>query len=147
MKLKYMLDNGAFAPTRAHKSDAGWDLRMPYDQYSFNHKYSIEPHKSLCINTGIHVQIPEGYVGFLKSKSGLNVTSGITSGEGVIDSGYTGPIVVKLVNNSDDTFFFKTGQKITQLVVLPILQFEDAEPVEYLEETERGEHGFGSTGR
>lgn len=147
MKLKYMLDNGAFAPTRAHKSDAGWDLRMPYDQYSFNHKYSIEPHKSLCINTGIHVQIPEGYVGFLKSKSGLNVTSGITSGEGVIDAGYTGPIVVKLVNNSDDTFFFKTGQKITQLVVLPILQFEDVELVEYLEETERGEHGFGSTGR
>lgn len=147
MNLKYMLDLGAYAPVRAHKYDAGWDLRMPYDPYSFHHEYSIEPHKSLCINTGIHVQIPEGYVGFLKSKSGLNVTSGITSGEGVIDAGYTGPIVVKLVNNSDDTFRFKTGQKISQLVVLPILQFEEAEPVECFEETERGDNGFGSTGR
>jgi dUTP pyrophosphatase len=80
----------------------------------------------------------------LKSKSGLNVKHGITS-EGVIDVGYTGSIAVKLYNNSDKAYGFKAGDKISQLVIMPILT-PSFEQVEEFEETERGNNGFGSTG-
>lgn len=81
----------------------------------------------------------------IKSKSGLNVKHGITS-EGVIDSGYTGSIVVKLYNNSGRDYKVNAGDKISQLVILPIFAPE-LELVESLEETERGAGGFGSTGK
>lgn len=100
---------------------------------------------SAVFDTGVHVQIPVGMVGFLKSKSGLNVKYGITS-EGVIDSGFTGSIVAKLYNNSDEPYTVRMGDKITQLVILPIYAPE-LELVETFEETERGSSGFGSTGR
>lgn len=82
---------------------------------------------------------------FLKSKSGLNVKRGITS-EGVIDSGYTGSIVVKLYNNSDTDYTVGAGDKISQIVLLPIFTPE-LEQVETLEDTERGGKGFGSSGK
>ena len=100
------------------------------------------------IDTGVHIEIPEGYVGFIKSKSGLNVKYGITA-EGVVDSGYTGSIVVKLYRQcSSPTMvkLFKKGDKITQLVILPIITPE-VEIVDTLQKTERGDNGFGSTGR
>lgn len=81
MKIKVILDNGAFMPEKAHKADAGFDIRTPK-------RAVIPPKSSRIIPTGVHIQIPYGYVGFLKSKSGLNVKNGILS-EGVIDSGYT----------------------------------------------------------
>jgi dUTP pyrophosphatase len=91
------------------------------------------------------MEIPEGYVGFLKSKSGLNVKHGITS-TGVVDAKYTGSIVVKLYNHSDEDYWIDRGDKITQIVFLPILTPE-IEVVDHLEDTERGSGGFGSTGR
>ena len=146
MKIKVKLDEGAFAPESAHTADAGYDLRTPID-------FSIPAGGFAIIDTGVHIQIPEGYVGFLKSKSGLNVKCHIT-GEGVIDSGYTGSIVVKLYNHEKnitsfvDVFgkHFERGDKIIQLVLLPIFKPE-LEIVDSLEETERGDGGFGSTGR
>ena len=138
MKIKIKLDEGAFAPESAHTADAGYDLRTPID-------FSIIGEDSVTVDTGVHIQIPEGYVGFLKSKSGLNVKYNIT-GEGVIDSGYTGSIVVKLYNNGAGCRFFTRGDKIIQLVLLPILKPE-LEIVDSLEETERGDGGFGSTGK
>ena len=136
--LKVLLDDGAFVPTRAHEEDAGLDLYAMDDQ--------IVPAKgSAKFDTGVHVAIPVGYVGFLKSKSGLNVKHGLT-GEGVIDAGYTGSIVVKLYNNSGSDYKVERGNKITQLVLLPIVTPE-VELVESLDETERGNGGFGSTGR
>jgi dUTP pyrophosphatase len=81
----------------------------------------------------------------LKSKSGLNVKHGITS-EGVIDVGYTGSIRVKLYNHSDKPCELKAGDKVSQLVVMPILT-PSFELVDELDETERGDGGFGSTGR
>jgi dUTP pyrophosphatase len=139
MKIKVKLDEGAFVPESAHASDAGFDLRTPID--------CIVPTGGFCIiDTGVHIAIPEGYVGFLKSKSGLNVRDHLT-GEGVIDSGYTGSIVVKLYHN---TVYggkqFRRGDKIIQLVLLPIIK-PDIEIVDSLEETERGDNGFGSSGR
>ena len=144
MKIKVKLDEGAFAPESAHTADAGYDLRTPKAFY-------IEAGGHAIIDTGVHIQIPEGYVGFLKSKSGLNVKFHIT-GEGVIDSGYTGSIVVKLYNHEkwspldDNEVRFERGDKIIQLVLLPIFKPE-LEIVDGLEETERGDGGFGSTGR
>ena len=142
MILKVKLDEGAFAPESAHKADAGYDLRTPID-------FVVRAGDSAIVDTGVHVAIPEGYVGFLKSKSGLNVKHNLT-GEGVIDSGYTGSIVVKLYNSSPweciGDRYFKKGDKIIQLVLLPIIK-PDIEIVDSLEDTERGDNGFGSTGR
>ena len=92
-----------------------------------------------------YVQIPFEQVGFLKSKSGLNVKYGITS-EGVIDSGYTGSIMVKLYNNSENIYQIEKGDKITQLVLLPVV-LDDVEIVDEIQGFERGDNGFGSTGK
>lgn len=134
-----MLDDYAVMPTRAHKDDAGLDLYMPLKQNE-----TLDAHDSLVINTGVHIAIPKGYVGMLKSKSGLNVKYGITS-EGVIDAGYTGSICVKLYNNSDHDYCINMGDKISQLVILPIIT-PDTVQVESFPTTDRGNNGFGSTG-
>ena len=97
------------------------------------------------IDTGIHGELPNGTVGFLKSKSGLNVKHDITS-EGVIDVGFTGSIKAKLYNHGTKPYQVLRGDKITQLVVF-VCRFPDVEIVDELETTERGENGFGSTGR
>lgn len=135
--LNVMLDEGAFVPERAHNTDAGLDLRAPK-------RYVVPAHGSAVIDTGVHIELPNNTVGMLKSKSGLNVKHGIT-GEGVIDVGYTGSICVKLYNNSAEPHVFNRGDKIIQLVILPVL-LSDVAVVDSLEDTERGDNGFGSTG-
>ena len=138
MKVNVMLENGAFMPEKAYELDAGFDIRTPRDVL-------INGVASVTIDTGVHIEIPKGYVGFLKSKSGLNVKHNLT-GEGVIDSGFTGSIVVKLYNNGYELHNFNKGDKIIQLVILPIPDVE-LNLVDSLTETERGNNGFGSTGR
>ena len=138
LTMKVTLDAGAFMPVRAHAEDAGLDI--------FSREDKVIPRKGAAIfDTGVHVEISAGFVGFIKSKSGLNMKHGIQS-EGVIDAGYTGAIITKLYNHSDVDYFVKRGDKITQLVILPI-----ATPapvlVDKLEDTERGSGGFGSTGK
>jgi dUTP pyrophosphatase len=137
--MKYMLDEGAFAPEYAHITDAGMDLRTPK-------AVRVPAHSSAIIDTGVHLQIPNNYVGFLKSKSGLNVKHSILS-EGVIDCGYTGSIVAKLYNHSNTDYVFQKGDKITQLVILPCATGAILEQVDSFDETERGDSGFGSTGK
>lgn len=148
--MRIKLDNGAKMPTRAHETDAGLDI------YSRETK-TIRARSSETFDTGVHIELPmihlnTGFfperfktVGFLKSKSGLNVNHGITS-EGVIDVGYTGSIVAKLYNNSDEDYTVNAGDKITQLVILPIFTPE-LELVDSLGDTERGDNGFGSSGK
>lgn len=138
MKLSVVLDEGAIMPTRAHEEDAGLDL--------YSQENQVVPAKEAgYFDTGVHIEIPKGFVGMLKSKSGLNVKFGIVS-EGVIDAGYTGSIVVKLYNHSGYDYEVKRGDKISQLVILPIITPE-LEEVKELEQTSRGSGGFGSTGR
>ena len=132
------LDKGAYMPTRAHKDDAGLDLYAMAGQI-------VPAKESAVFDTGVHVEIPSGYVGMIKSKSGLNVKHGITS-EGVIDAGYTGSIAVKLYNHSGYDYTVEAGDKISQLVIMPIITPE-LELVESLHCSERGCGGFGSTGR
>ena len=136
--MKVKLDPGAFLPERAHPDDAGLDIRSPVDTY-------VPANSSAVIDTGVHVEIPYSAVGFLKSKSGLHFMHGISS-EGVVDCGYTGSIRVKLVNHTDVPYHVHCGDKISQLVVIPIY-LAVPEQVDELPDTERGGHGFGSTGR
>jgi dUTP pyrophosphatase len=147
--MKIMLDEGAILPTRAHETDAGLDLYTPDDVVVVGSSSDVWDEVadigSATIDTGVHVEIPKGYVGFIKSKSGLNVKHGLTA-EGVIDCGYTGSIVVKLYNHTSNDYRFKAGDKIAQLVLLPIIT-PNLEVVDSLEDTERGTGGFGSTGR
>lgn len=138
MKLKIVLEEGAKMPLRAHAQDAGLDL--------FSRSEAVIPARGSAIfDTGVHVAIPEGYVGFIKSKSGLYVKKNLQT-EGVIDAGYTGPIVVKVYNHGDCDQVIGAGDKLTQLVILPVA-LPELELCETLEETERGAGGFGSTGR
>lgn len=137
-KMKIVLEKGAYKPYKAHSEDAGFDLMAREGQI-------VPAHGSATFDTGVHIEIPQGFVGFLKSKSGLNVKHGITS-EGVIDAGYTGSICVKLYNNALIPYIVKKGDKITQLVVLPIYS-DELEVVDSLDETARGNNGFGSSGR
>ena len=136
--MRVVLDKDASMPTRAHTTDAGYDLYAREQQV-------VPAQESACFDIGVHIEIPAGYVGFLKSKSGLNVKHGITS-EGVIDAGYTGSIVVKLYNNSGFDYTVHKGDKISQIVLLPIFTPE-LEQVDKLKETERGAGGFGSSGK
>ena len=138
--MRIKLDKGVgIMPTRAFETDAGLDLYSP-------ECVNIPPKWSVVIDTGVHIELPKNTVGLLKSKSGLNVKHGIQSGEGVIDVGYTGSIRVKLYNHSGKWYQVNKGDKISQLVILPILT-PDLELVDELDETERGDGGFGSTGR
>lgn len=136
--MKVMLDKGAYMPEYAHSTDAGADLRSPVS-------FSIMAGDSVTVDTGVHVEITDGYVGMLKSKSGLNVKHGIVS-EGVVDEGYTGSIRVKLYNHGVETYTVHKGDKITQIVIMPV-HHATFEQVDSLDETERGNGGFGSTGR
>ena len=131
-------------PLRGHPDDAGLDLRTPHDVI-------VRAGKSAQIDTGVHAEIPFGYVGMLKSKSRLNIECNLTN-EGVIDAGYTGSIVAKLYNLGKEDVYFEKGDKITQLVILPVFIPDSIEVVEsekelYGCETDRGKSGFGSTGR
>lgn len=136
--MKIKLDPMAWIPERAHDTDAGLDLKSPIN-------IMVPARGSATIDTGVHIQLPPGTAGMLKSKSGLNVKYGITS-EGVIDEGYTGSIVVKLYNHTFDDYHVRIGDKISQLVVVPILT-PNLELVDELDGGERGNNGFGSTGR
>ena len=137
--MNIYVEKGAYMPERAHKTDAGLDVR------SYENRL-VKAHGGALLHTGLHVQLPHGTAGLLVSKSGLNVKHGITS-TGLIDEGYTGEIMVKLYNHSDSDYLVNAGDKISQLVVIPVL-YEDIQFKNFLDEnTERGDHGFGSSGK
>lgn len=136
--MRIKLDDGAYMPTRAYPTDAGLDLRARETQI-------VPAKESATFDTGVHIELPEGTVGMLKSKSGLMCKFGLV-GEGVIDVGYSGSIVVKLFNHSGYDYEVHKGDKISQLVILPILT-PYLEVVDELDESGRGNNGFGSSGR
>lgn len=137
--MKVVLDKGAFEPLRGHEDDAGLDLRTP-------EKVTIHPGGSVTINTRVHCEIPKGYFGKLESKSGLNVKHGVVCLGGIIDSGFTGSIVVKLYNFGPGDHTFYPGDKVVQMIIqpcnIPVIEYVDS-----LTKTERGASGFGSTGQ
>lgn len=136
--MKIKVDLGGFEPSRAHATDAGMDLRTPV-------AVTVPAHGSAVVDTKTHVELPQGCAGLIVSKSGLNVKHGITS-TGLIDEGYTGTILVRLYNHSDEDYSFSEGDKVTQLVVMPV-RYEPVEIVDSINGGERGDNGYGSTGR
>lgn len=138
--MKVSIDEGAFIPVKAHAEDGGFDLKSPIDTF-------VPAKGSSVVDTGVHMEIKRGYAGLLVSKSGLNIRKGITS-TGLIDSGYTGSIKVKLYNNGFEEHFVRRGDKISQIVIIPISDDNGIEVVDVLDTvSERGNNGFGSTGR
>ena len=137
--MDYYLDEGAVEPTRAHPQDAGLDLYAMEDQ-------AILEGCSASFDTGVHMLLPEGTYGKIEGKSGLNVRCGVVSLGGVIDEGYTGSVVVKLYNLGDKPYMIRKGDKIAQLIIMPCVK-PVLRQVEGFAQTERGENGFGSSGR
>lgn len=137
-KLPVKLDFGAYLPESAYTDAAGLDLKSPVS-------VRIPAGSAVVIDTGVHVMIPKGHCGLLVSKSGLNVRHGITS-TGLIDADYRGSICVKLYNQSGLTYYVSAGDKISQLLIFPYLSAVPME-VKELDDTERGNRGFGSSGK
>ena len=136
--MKIKLDEGAYMPTRAHDTDAGLDIYT-------RARIVLRPKDSVFVDTGVHIEIPKGYYGDLRSKSGLMRYDDVTT-EGTIDAGYSGSIGVKMFNHGDRLLIFRPGEKISQLVIVPCL-IEEPELGDEIASGERGENGFGSTGR
>lgn len=136
--MKVKLDDGARTPTRSHPTDAGLDLYARQDK-------RVPAHGSALFDTGVHIELPHNTVGMLRSKSGLNTRHGITT-TGTIDEGFSGSIVVNMQNHSDNDYFVHKGDKITQLLVVPCL-YVDVVLTDEIKSGERGDKGFGSTGK
>ena len=137
--MKVMLDPGAKVPVRAHDTDAGLDIMAMRDMI-------VPARGSRVFDTGVHVELPAGCAGVLISKSGLNTNHDITS-TGLLDEGYVGSIRVKLYNHGETSYLVRAGDKISQLMVVPV-RYEPVEIVDHLDmDTDRGTGGFGSTGR
>lgn len=137
--MKVVVDPGASIPTRAHPEDAGLDLYCKTGGW-------IWPHGSRTFDTGVHIELPPGTFGKVESKSGLNVNHGVVSCGGIIDEGYTGSIRVKLYNLSWKPYRVHDGDKIAQLIIADCRK-PPVEIVGSLGSTERGDNGFGSSGR
>jgi dUTP pyrophosphatase len=127
-------------PSPAHPGDAAVDLTTTVS-------VTLEPGERQAVPTGLAVAIPEGYAGLVVPRSGHALRSGIgvVNGPGLIDSGYRGEIKVILVNHGHETVRFETGDRIAQLMVVPVPVVDWVETGE-LGDTIRGESGFGSTG-
>jgi len=139
MKLKIKkVKKGARLPKYVHKNDAGMDL---FSAESF----VLNPGERKVCLTGIAMAIPTGYVGLIWDKSGVAAKGGIKTMGGVIDSNYRGEIGIILKNLSDNKYKISKGDKIAQMLIQKVASPE-IEEVDDLENTDRGEGGFGSTG-
>jgi dUTP pyrophosphatase len=141
-KLPVKLDEGARIPTYAHDTDVAADLYAADDMIIPAHSLSN------MVRTGVHIRLPEGWCAFVVPRSSIGSKTGLrlSNSQGVIDNDYTGPIGVLYDNISDSPYTIKAGDRIAQMYVLPVYHFKGVE-VDTLEETERGEGGFGSSGK
>ena len=137
IKIKKVCDE-AILPKYAHPGDAGMD-------FFSNEEITLRAGERKLVSTGISMAIPEGYVGLLWDKSGIASKFGIKSMAGVIDAGYRGEIRILLHNLSNEDFQIEKGMKVAQMLIQPVEQKQLVE-VNDLEETARGDGGFGSTG-
>lgn len=137
------LKESAIIPTRGSKKAAGYDLYACCDDVVV-----IEPHKTEKIGTGLAIQPPKRYFGAIMARSGLATKYGLRPANctGVCDEDYTGEYIVALHNDTDYPQVINPGDRIAQLVFLPYINVEFYE-VDELDNTERGDGGFGSTGK
>jgi dUTP pyrophosphatase len=138
MKVKRLSEH-ANLPQKAHAGDLGYDL------YS-NEGTAIFPHETKVVKTGIAIQFPAGYGGFIKDRSSVATKKGLFTVAGVIDNGYIGEIGIAMYNGTDSLIHVAPGEKIAQLVLIPTVNFEVTEVDEVVSADQRGDGGFGSTG-
>jgi len=138
MNLRYeKISDLAEPPKKSHELDAGYDLACLED-------FDAYPFERCMVKTGIKIQLAEGTYGRIAPRSGLSFKKGIDVMAGVVDSGYTGELCVVLINLSDEIVNFKAKDRIAQLIIEKCYDV-DWHEVDDLENTERGEGGFGST--
>ena len=142
MRLKIINKSTNPMPAYATPGSAGLDLRA-----NISDNVTLEPLDRAIVPTGIYIQLPEGYEAQIRPRSGLAAKNGITvlNSPGTIDSDYRGEICAILVNLSREPFTIHSGDRVCQMVIARVEQAE-IEPVEVLDETERGNGGFGHSG-
>jgi dUTP pyrophosphatase len=139
MELKVKrIHNDAKIPSYGHKGDAGLDVFSVID-------HELRPREAMAVPTGIQMEIPEGYVGLIWDKSGISL-QGVHRLAGVVDAGYRGEVKVVMINLGEESFIISKGMKIAQILVQPV-ESVDVIDVSELEDSSRGEGGFGSTGK
>ena len=138
MQVKRLSEN-AQLPQKAHAGDLGYDLFS-------NEGTAIFPNETKVVKTGIAIQFPAGYGGFIKDRSSVATKKGLFTVAGVIDNGYIGEICIALHNGTDSLIHIGPGEKIAQLVLIPTVNFTVEEVDEVVSADQRGEGGFGSTG-
>ena len=135
--MRVQVDPGAYPPERAYETDAGLDLKAAEGGI-------VRAHSTKTLRTGVHVELPPGTCGLLVSKSGLMTKKGLFT-TGLVDEGYSGEIMVTVQNFSDEPYMVFAGDKISQLVVIPVKR-EPIDIVSKIDGGDRGDNGFGSTG-
>jgi dUTP pyrophosphatase len=138
LKVKKLHPN-ATMPSKAHAGDLGYDLFACSVMDVF-------PDETKLIRTGVAIQFPEGYGGFIKDRSSIASKKGLFTVAGVIDNGYIGEIQVAFHNASEEVVEINPGDKIAQLVLIPTVNFQVEEVEELVQQDQRGAGGFGSTG-
>lgn len=143
VKIKKLNPN-AIIPTQGSDKSAGYDLYACGDGY---YEATIYPHETFKVGTGLAMAIPDGYFGAIFARSGLATKQGLRPANcvGVVDSDYRGEVIVALHNDSNDPQTYHNGDRIAQLVIMPCLAVGFDESDE-LDDTERGDGGFGHTG-
>lgn len=126
-------------PTYHYEGDAGLDLYTA-------ETVTLNPGEKVGISTGVQLAIPRGYVGLIWDKSGLSMKRGLKTLGGVVDSGYRGEVIVGLINLSEEPHTFEKGDKIAQMIIQK-KEFVTIEEVDDLDATDRGDKGFGSSGK
>ena len=144
MKVKVVNKSNNALPAYETKNSAGMDLRA----YLPEGPVTLKPMQRAMIPTGLYIEIPEGYEGQVRPRSGLAIKHGITvlNTPGTIDADYRGELKQILINLSDEPFVINNGDRIAQIIFARCEQAEMVE-VEELSETERGAGGFGHTGK
>lgn len=133
------IHSDAVVPSCAHEGDAGFDLCA-------SEPVTVQSGDVVQVPTGIALEIPEGYVGLIWDKSGLAQKKRLKTLGGVIDSGYRGEVFVGIVNLGDASYTFEVGDKVAQMLIQKV-EVPKIVEVDELNDSERGEKGFGSTGK
>ena len=141
IRTKIVLDGKVAIPEYKTKDSAGCDLVANIE----NQKLLL-PLDRITINTGLHIALPEGYEAQVRGRSGLNRDHGIVVPTGTIDADYRGDIGVVVYNLSREPYTIHPGDRIAQLIISPVIQAE-WQQVDHLDKTDRGDGGFGSTGK
>jgi dUTP pyrophosphatase len=143
IKIKYINKSNNKNPIYAKEGDSGFDLRA-------NEDGSLSPLERKLVGTGLYFELPDGYELQIRPRSGLAYKNGVTvlNSPGTVDTGYRGEIKVLLINLSNETFTWERGERIAQGVIAHRISSDYGDLIEVMEinESERGEGGFGSTG-